>query len=155
MDDFCGLGRWQRMIAFVACFGLGCLCFVVSFVSLPMIVLYPAKFAVPYTFGSLLCLCSMAFLKGFRAHFGHLFSKERAPFSITYLGSMFATLYFALGVCAIVISLLVPEQLSRHNTLLFSADDGFTVVSRIIYARWNIGSLCMSYKMKHAHLASS
>ena len=32
------------------------------------------------------------------AHLKHILSRERLPFTIAYLGSMIATLYFAIGV---------------------------------------------------------
>lgn len=96
-DDYCGLGRMQRYTAFIAVIGLSLFCFLVSLFSLPMIIISPSKFAIPFTFGSLLAIISSAFLNGFKAHLFHVFSKDRWPFSTIYLGSLLLTLYFSLG----------------------------------------------------------
>ena len=96
-DDFCGLGRLQRYTAFLVLMGLALFCFMIAFMTLPMLVVFPAKFAISYSMGSLISLFSVALLKGFRAHFYHLISKERILFTGLYLGSMIATLVAALG----------------------------------------------------------
>ena len=41
---------------------------------------------------------SFALLNGPIAHLKHILSRERLPFTVAYLGSMIATLYFAIGV---------------------------------------------------------
>jgi hypothetical protein len=44
-------------------------------------------------------LCNrFALFKGPQAHFMHLISRERLPFTVAYLSSLIATLYFSLGV---------------------------------------------------------
>ena len=91
------MGRVQRYTAFVVMVGLALFCFMVALLSLPMIIISPSKFAIPFTFGSLLAIISSAFLKGFKAHLFHVFSTERWPFSSTYIGSLLLTLYFSLG----------------------------------------------------------
>lgn len=96
-DDFCGMGRLQRYTAFMVMVGLSIFCFFVSLFSLPMIIISPSKFAIPFTFGSLLAIISSAFLKGFKAHLFHVFSQERWVFSSMYIGSLLLTLYFSLG----------------------------------------------------------
>jgi hypothetical protein len=48
--------------------------------------------------GSILVLVSVALLRGPLSHLKHMISKERLPFTISYLGSMFLTLYAAIGV---------------------------------------------------------
>jgi hypothetical protein len=41
-------------------------------------------------------VCSFSFLWGPVNHLQHLFSRDRLPFTATYFGTLFATLYFAL-----------------------------------------------------------
>lgn len=48
--------------------------------------------------GSILVLVSVALLRGPLTHVKHMISKERLPFSVSYVGSMVLTLYAALGV---------------------------------------------------------
>jgi hypothetical protein len=95
-DDFCGLSLWQRYTGFFILAGLSAFCFLLAFAMLPTIALFPSKFVTAYTFGSLLALLSLAFIKGFKAHLGHLFSKDRLVYTGAYLSSMFFTLYFTL-----------------------------------------------------------
>ncbi|CAG8637482.1 12790_t:CDS:2, partial [Cetraspora pellucida] len=96
-DDWFTLTRWQRLTGFGILFASGALCFLIAFVSLPLLAINPRKFVVTYTMGSLLVLSSFALLHGPLAHLQHIFSRERLPFTIAYLGSMVATLYFAIG----------------------------------------------------------
>ncbi|CAG8485142.1 4949_t:CDS:2, partial [Scutellospora calospora] len=96
-DDWFTLTRWQRLVGFGVLFAAGALCFLIAFVSLPLLALRPRKFVITYTMGSFLIILSFALLHGPLAHLRHIFSRERLPFTIAYIGSMVATLYFALG----------------------------------------------------------
>ncbi|CAG8503651.1 21296_t:CDS:2 [Cetraspora pellucida] len=87
-DDWFTLTRWQ------------------AFVSLPLLAINPRKFVVTYTMGSLLILSSFALLHGPLAHLRHIFSRERLPFTIAYLGSMVATLYFAIGLRNTILTII-------------------------------------------------
>lgn len=49
--------------------------------------------------------CRFAVLVGPVAHFKHLISPERLPFSIAYVGSLAMTMYFAVGVSTLRLSL--------------------------------------------------
>jgi len=91
-----GLTTFQRYIGFLMMIGASLLFFFLALLTLPMVLLAPAKFATSYTFGSLLFLLSFTLLNGWRAHGKHLLSWERAPFTITYVGSMLLCLYFSL-----------------------------------------------------------
>jgi len=66
--------------------------------TLPMVVLFPAKFALSYTFGSILILSSFSFIRGPKTHFMSLLVRERLPFTACYILSIAATLYAALVV---------------------------------------------------------
>lgn len=63
-----------------------------------MLVLKPRKFAVAFTLGSLLFMGGFSVLMGPVAHFKHLISPERLPFTAAYFGSLGLTLFFAVGV---------------------------------------------------------
>ncbi|CAG8728412.1 10686_t:CDS:2, partial [Dentiscutata erythropus] len=96
-DEWFTLTRWQRLVGFGILFASGALCFIIAFISLPLLAIKPRKFAVTYTMGSLLILSSFALLYGPFAHLRHMISRERLPFTIAYIGSMATTLYFAIG----------------------------------------------------------
>ncbi|XP_071502724.1 uncharacterized protein [Diadema antillarum] len=96
-DPLCpSLSRQQRIMGFVGCLLAGIFCFALAWTFAPMIVLKPRKFALLYTLGSLFSVCSFSLLWGPMNHLRHLCSKERMPFTATYFGTMFATLYFSM-----------------------------------------------------------
>ncbi|RKP10090.1 Got1/Sft2-like family-domain-containing protein [Thamnocephalis sphaerospora] len=97
-ESWFGLTRWQRMVGFVICMATGCIFFIVAFFTLPWLIIAPRKFATSFTLGSIMVMISFALYKGPQAHMAHLISRERLPFTITYLGSMILTLYFSLGL---------------------------------------------------------
>lgn len=109
-DENFGLTWLQRVIGCVTFFLLGVLLFFMSFFSLPLIFIRPAKFAAMYTFGSLLIIGGIALLKGPRSFLFHLCSGEKIFFSTAYFGCMFFTLYF---------SIFVKYSTTNHRTLLF------------------------------------
>ena len=69
-----------------------------------MIVLKARKFALMFSLGSLFTLGSFSCLWGPCNHLTHLFSKERLPFTSVYLGTLSATLYFALALQSYVLT---------------------------------------------------
>ncbi|TPX45052.1 hypothetical protein SeMB42_g00983 [Synchytrium endobioticum] len=98
-SDWFGLTFTQRLVGFGVCLLLAFICFLLAFfVGLPLLVLAPTKFAVPYTFGSILAMASFALLRGPTTHLRNLFSRERLPFTGLYFGSMILTLYFSVGM---------------------------------------------------------
>ncbi|KAI9339335.1 Got1/Sft2-like family-domain-containing protein [Obelidium mucronatum] len=94
--EFCGLTSWQRFVGFAATFAMAAFCFMVSLFSLPLMIISPSKFVTPFTFGSLLAICSFALIKGPRAYIKEAFSKERLSWTVCYFGSLILTLYFSL-----------------------------------------------------------
>ncbi|KAG5645612.1 hypothetical protein DXG03_005603 [Asterophora parasitica] len=62
------LSSWERLIGFGACLVGAAVCFFVSFITLPMIAVLPAKFALSFSLGSLLVMFGYAdFLCGLNA----------------------------------------------------------------------------------------
>ncbi|CAO3592612.1 unnamed protein product [Absidia cylindrospora] len=101
------LSRVERVIAFALCLGLGILCFFLAFsLFLFLIPISPGKFAATFTLGSILLLVSVAMLRGPMAHIKHMISKERLPFTISYVGSMALTLYASLGARDYILTII-------------------------------------------------
>ena len=67
-------------------------------VGIPMITVRPQKFALCFTFGSLTFMGSFAILRGPYAHLSGMLTADRLPFTIVYVASMLATLYFTFSV---------------------------------------------------------
>ncbi|KAF5329819.1 hypothetical protein D9619_009050 [Psilocybe cf. subviscida] len=100
------LSRWERLLGFGGCLIGAAVCFFVSFLTLPFLVVKPAKFALSFSLGSLLVMFGFSVLIGPINHFKHLISKERLPFSAVYFSSLGLTLYFALAVQSYIGSLV-------------------------------------------------
>lgn len=109
-EAYFALSRWDRLLGFAGCLLGAAVCFFVSFLTLPMLAIRPAKFALSFSLGSLLVMFGFSVLIGPINHMKHLVSRERLPFSFAYIGSLALTLYFSLGahsyigslICAIV-----------------------------------------------------
>lgn len=65
---------------------------------LPVIVLKARKFSLLFSMGSLASLGSLAMLRGPGNFAKFLLTRERAPYTLFYLGTLFATLYCAMGL---------------------------------------------------------
>ena len=63
-NEACGLTRMQRMYGFGITFVLGWVISLLSLTSVPQIATHPEKFALMYTAGNIVSLCSTAFLWG-------------------------------------------------------------------------------------------
>ncbi|TDL27116.1 SFT2-domain-containing protein [Rickenella mellea] len=105
-EAYFALSRWERLLGFGACLLGAAACFFIAFLTLPMLVLRPAKFALAFSLGSLLVMFGFSVLIGPVNHIKHLMSKERLPFSFAYFGSLGMTLYFALGLKSQIGSLI-------------------------------------------------
>ncbi|KAF8890673.1 ER-to-golgi vesicle protein transport Sft2 [Infundibulicybe gibba] len=96
-EAWSALSRWERLLGFGGCLIGAAVCFFVSFLTLPLLAIRPAKFALSFSLGSLLVMFGFSVLIGPINHFKHLISKDRLPFSLIYFSSLGLTLYFALG----------------------------------------------------------
>jgi len=93
------LSRTERLKGFVVCIILSLLFFALAFfVGLPMVVFAPAKFAFSFTLGSICFMVSFAVLEGPWQHLQRVFSYERLPFTLIYVGSIGATLYCSISI---------------------------------------------------------
>ncbi|XP_034936078.1 vesicle transport protein SFT2C [Chelonus insularis] len=90
------LTRLQRLTGFVLCILMGILCFCLSAIYVPVLLLKARKFGLLYSLGSLFILLSFTFLWGPLNYFKSLFTPERRCFTISYLLTLGGTLYCAL-----------------------------------------------------------
>ncbi|CAL1529709.1 unnamed protein product [Lymnaea stagnalis] len=100
------LSKKQRIIGFIICLLMGTFCLSLASLYIPFLVLKARKFALLYTLGSLFVLSSFALLWGPVHHIKHLFSVGRLPFTLTYFGAMFATIYFALWTKSTILTII-------------------------------------------------
>ena len=89
------LSYQQRMMGFVLFFVLGTICSCISTMYVPVIVIKPSKFAIPYTLGNLMSMGSTGFLVGLKRQCKSMFDSTRLVASSVFFVSMFGTLYFA------------------------------------------------------------
>ncbi|XP_013196113.1 uncharacterized protein LOC106139252 [Amyelois transitella] len=104
--DYCTLSRTQRFIGFGICLFMGILCFFLSFMLLPVLLVYARKFSLLFTLGSLFFLLSFSFLYGPWNHVKSLFSKERALATVMYGTTLIGTLYCALHLGSTLLTVL-------------------------------------------------
>lgn len=98
LNVFVECRRWERFLGFLLCCAGAAVCFLVAFLTLPLLAIKPRKFAVAFSMGSLLFMLGFAILAGPVAHFKHITSPERLPFTAAWLGSLGLTLFFAIAV---------------------------------------------------------
>ena len=79
--------------------------FFLAFFFLPTAVLFPGKFALSFTLGSMLFIASFAFLRGPRAHLTSMISRERLPFSLAYITSLCLTIYSCIVAKSYIMTL--------------------------------------------------
>ena len=90
----CGLSQWQRLQVFLLLMvAAAVLLGMALFVFLPMALVFPGKFAMTFTVGSLAFMAAFAMQRGPRTMAASLFAPDRAVFTTAYLGSMLLTLY--------------------------------------------------------------
>lgn len=85
----------QKMAGFLVCAVLGLLCSFLSISNVALIVISPARFALPYTFGNILSLLGTSFLVGPSYQLNTMFSESRRIASSLYFSALFLTLYSA------------------------------------------------------------
>ncbi|KAL7545538.1 hypothetical protein ACHAWF_008887 [Thalassiosira exigua] len=94
-----GMNYQQRFQVFCALLLLSAVFFALGFfVGIPLLTVRPQKFALSFTCGSLTFMGSFAILKGPGEHLRGMMARDRAPFTIVYLGSMMATMYLTFTV---------------------------------------------------------
>lgn len=93
-DGLCpSLSMTQRMYGFVGCFCIGCLISVLS--SFALIRADVVQFAILYSIGNLVALCSTGFLWGPKSQVKKMFKQTRLVATVVYLVCIVATLVIA------------------------------------------------------------
>ncbi|GAB67844.1 SFT2-like protein [Plasmodium cynomolgi strain B] len=87
---------YKNFPLFCLFFGISILFLILSFFTLPMIVITPRQFGFFFTLSSICFVTSLAFLKGFSSLYYHLMEKNRLPFTAAYILSLLSTLYFTV-----------------------------------------------------------
>ncbi|CAH1109793.1 unnamed protein product [Psylliodes chrysocephalus] len=130
--EYCpSLSRLQRMVLFAVCVGLGLLCFSISLMYIPVLLFKARKFALLFTLGSTFFILSFFFLWGPLAFLKHMFAKERLLVTITYGGTLVATLYCALHLQSTPFTVLfaVCQIISLVWTVLANIPGGTAGIS--------------------------
>ena len=100
------LTRKERFIGFLLCFAIGWLLSFSAASALDDVFTDPARFAVLYTAGNLVSLCSTLFLHGAAAQVRDMFAPARATCTLVYLLAITATLVSAFALRSAVAVLL-------------------------------------------------
>uniref|UniRef100_A0A915KVM4 Vesicle transport protein n=1 Tax=Romanomermis culicivorax TaxID=13658 RepID=A0A915KVM4_ROMCU len=100
--------RTQRLAGFALCIIAGTLCFGLASMYIPVLVFKARKFGALYSLGSCFMLASFALLRGPAEYLKQSFSLPRLPVTLSYFGSLMATLYCSLWI--------VIYKLMRINT---------------------------------------
>lgn len=90
-----GLSRGQRLVAFGVCAAFSALCFGLSALYAPLLLLYARKFALLWSLGSLFAIAAVAVLRG---PVKLLYGLPTSPAAAAYLVALGGTLYAALSL---------------------------------------------------------
>lgn len=90
-----GLSMMQRYAAFAFCLLGAALLFFLALMHIATVLLFPAKFAMPFCMSTALVIVSFVFLHGFVSYARHLFSPGRWPFSSALILSTILTMVIA------------------------------------------------------------
>ena len=111
-----GMSYGDRFKGFVVLIMSSSCFFLIAFTFLPTVILFPGKFALSFTCGSVLFMGSFAMLVGPSKYMKTICSHDRVSFSALYFGSLLLTLYSVfvarsylytlVSACAQVASLL-------------------------------------------------
>lgn len=105
-DWTCGLTRIQRLQVFMLLLLVSAAFFLLAFFMLPMVILFPAKFAMSFTIASILFMSAFAVLNGVRPTLSNLLHQDRVYFTGAYVGSLLLTLYATFFASSYLLILL-------------------------------------------------
>ncbi|KAM9995066.1 hypothetical protein ACTFIY_001271 [Dictyostelium cf. discoideum] len=103
LQESSSLTYFQRLTGFIICLVIG-----VIFLGMSTMVLFiPKQFAKFYSLGSLSIIIGLVILVGVKKQIANIMSsKERLYSTILYIGSIFATIYFALSLQSTILTLI-------------------------------------------------
>lgn len=111
-----------RMYGFIGCFLLGALITFASIFAIGDIKTNPSKFAVLYSLGNIVVLCSTCFLWGCLDQIKGMFDPVRVVATVVYLISICLTVYLAAtsaGVAAIIVCMIVQFLAGLYYALTY------------------------------------
>ncbi|KAI9137220.1 vesicle transport protein, partial [Paraphysoderma sedebokerense] len=91
------LSRSQRFKLTISLLAIGVLNFLLAFITLPVILISPGKFATTFTIGSLCLFSCIAVLRGVGTHLKAIFARDRVVVTVAYLGSLIGTVWASFG----------------------------------------------------------
>lgn len=97
------MSRRQRLVAFVVCVSFSALCFGLSALYAPLLLLYARKFALLWSLGSVFAIAAVAILRGPSRLAAGL---PTSPGAVVYLCALGGTLYAALSLHSTVLTAL-------------------------------------------------
>lgn len=106
---------------------------------IPMIIIKSRKFVLLFSMGSVFFMASFSLLWGLKNHLKHLANISRLPFTLSYLLSLIATIYYALIVKSVTFTLIFAVlQISSLIWYLISflpgGQTGFKFFVKIFYS---------------------
>lgn len=111
INEYTTISYKHRFLGFTGLFALGCLFSTLSTLGIPVILVAPAKFALPYTLGSICSIGSTMCLVGPSKQLSKMFSESRRLSTISYLISVILTLVFAFKGQALLCLMAIAVQL--------------------------------------------
>ncbi|KAF5291454.1 hypothetical protein FQR65_LT01765 [Abscondita terminalis] len=125
------LSKFQRITGFCVCVFMGIICFSLSLMYIPVLILKARKFSLLFTLGSIFFVLSFTFLWGPVAYLKSAFSRERLWLTVTYVLTLSFTLYFALHLQSTPLTILgaVGQIISLLWSVVSSVPGGSTGIS--------------------------
>ncbi|KAK5579640.1 hypothetical protein RB653_009325 [Dictyostelium firmibasis] len=103
LQESSSLTYFQRLTGFIICLVIGLIFLGMS----TMVLFIPRQFAKFYSLGSLSIIIGLIILVGVKKQIANIMSsRERLYSTILYIGSIFATIYFALSLQSTILTLL-------------------------------------------------
>ncbi|KAF8822473.1 SFT2 family protein [Cardiosporidium cionae] len=138
----------QRIFYSAVTAGVGLIFILLSFMLLPIAVLSPSKFSLPYTIGSLCLFASLGVLRGFTPLYNHMVSTSRLPFTIAYASSVALTLLFTLFFRSYILVIIfsVAQIVSLLSFVISYLPGGTQILKSIGSSVWNSISSCFGLR---------
>ncbi|KAN0023826.1 hypothetical protein ACTFIV_008213 [Dictyostelium citrinum] len=103
LQESSSLTYFQRLTGFIICLVIGLIFLGMS----TMVLFIPRQFAKFYSLGSLSIIIGLIILVGVKKQIANIMSsRERLYSTILYIGSIFATIYFALSLQSTILTLI-------------------------------------------------
>ena len=134
----CGMTLAQRLQAgTLLLLGAGFLFMLSLFIFLPMVLLFPAKFAAAFSTASLLFMLALALIRGPRTTLLGFLDRERAAFTAAYLGSLALSLWASLSgqgyfLVVLAVAVQIAALLWYASTFIPGGQTGMGFLSRMV-----------------------